>query len=219
VATVSSEAIPGLGSGLSTLVVADGTAAAPYAQALLRVDTPLRDVADAVHALCMIHGGVPGVVDHAMAGATDECVRGWLARAVDLVSGERALLARLTSAVGPLPSTPGQAASEAAILGQRNALEMLARSDRRGCPAGTALAFVLDWGVVRRFLDVTAARLSVPVDRAFVGFVGETYSMLDGFSAPPAVERAMMFGAQQTLAQHRGLWNLLEARASARASM
>jgi hypothetical protein len=32
----------------------------------------------------------------------------------------------------------------------------------------------------------------------------------------PATERAITFGAQQLLAQHRGLWSLLDARASAR---
>jgi hypothetical protein len=30
------------------------------------------------------------------------------------------------------------------------------------------------------------------------------------------MERAMLFGAQQVFAQHRGLWDLLEARTSAR---
>ena len=34
--------------------------------------------------------------------------------------------------------------------------------------------------------------------------------------AQPSAERAMAFGARQLLAQHRGLWDLLEARASAR---
>jgi hypothetical protein len=33
----------------------------------------------------------------------------------------------------------------------------------------------------------------------------------------PSFERAMSFGAQQLLAQHRGLWDLLEARQAARA--
>jgi hypothetical protein len=32
----------------------------------------------------------------------------------------------------------------------------------------------------------------------------------------PAMERAISFGAQQILAQHRGLWDLLEARQLAR---
>jgi hypothetical protein len=32
----------------------------------------------------------------------------------------------------------------------------------------------------------------------------------------PAIERAILFGAQQLLVQHRGLWDLLEARAEAR---
>jgi hypothetical protein len=31
-----------------------------------------------------------------------------------------------------------------------------------------------------------------------------------------AADRAMLFGAQQIVAQHRGLWDLLEARAIAR---
>jgi len=35
-------------------------------------------------------------------------------------------------------------------------------------------------------------------------------------AGPPALERAIMFGVQQLLVQHRGLWDLLEARAEAR---
>jgi hypothetical protein len=34
----------------------------------------------------------------------------------------------------------------------------------------------------------------------------------------PSAERAMQFGAQQLLLQHRGLWDLLEARRDARDS-
>ena len=33
----------------------------------------------------------------------------------------------------------------------------------------------------------------------------------------PAVERAMAFGAQQLIAQHSGLWDLMAARAASRA--
>jgi hypothetical protein len=32
----------------------------------------------------------------------------------------------------------------------------------------------------------------------------------------PAMERAISFGAQQLFSQHRGLWDLLEARCVAR---
>ena len=38
----------------------------------------------------------------------------------------------------------------------------------------------------------------------------------DAVDAAPGVERALAFGAQQVLAQHRGLWALLESRAAAR---
>jgi hypothetical protein len=37
-------------------------------------------------------------------------------------------------------------------------------------------------------------------------------------SESASFERAMSFGAQQLLAQHRGLWDLLEARKAARAA-
>ena len=59
---------------------------------------------------------------------------------------ERATLVKLVAAVGPLPSTPGQAETEAAIAGQRHALDMLARvgprrlPDRRGDGAAARLA-------------------------------------------------------------------------------
>ena len=33
----------------------------------------------------------------------------------------------------------------------------------------------------------------------------------------PAIERAMVFGAQQLIAQHNGLWDLMAARAASRA--
>jgi hypothetical protein len=35
----------------------------------------------------------------------------------------------------------------------------------------------------------------------------------------PSFERAMSFGSQQLLAQHRGLWDLLESRQQARADI
>jgi len=44
----------------------------------------------------------------------------------------------------------------------------------------------------------------------------ETATIVAAASESHAIERAMAFGVQQVLAQHRGLWDLLEARASAR---
>ena len=62
---------------------------------------------------------------------------------------ERAYLTRLSVAVGAIPSTPGGADSETAILAQRAALATLAQSDRRGCALGAALAFAADWASIR----------------------------------------------------------------------
>ena len=42
-------------------------------------------------------------------------------------------------------------------------------------------------------------------------------TVVDALVREMSVERAMLFGAQQMYAQHRGLFDLLEARASARA--
>ncbi|MEG8038525.1 hypothetical protein QP166_03900 [Sphingomonas sp. LR60] len=209
----------GCAGTILAMVASDGTATAPYAAALMQPAATLRDIADAVHALCVIHGTFPGIVDNARDGCADPFARGWLEQAAVAVSSERALLVRLTAAVGPLPSTPGQAASQTAILGQRNALEMLSRSDRAGCATGTALAFVLDWLAVRGVLDSCARRMALPVGEPFTAAANQAIALLKAIQATASVERAMGFGAQQMLAQHRGLWQLLEARAAARQGM
>ncbi|MDR6789598.1 hypothetical protein J2Y58_002971 [Sphingomonas sp. BE138] len=201
------------------MVAADGTAASPHARALTQPSATLRDIADAVHALCVIHGAFPGIVDQAGASGIDPAARDWLDRAAAAMSAERALLVRLTAAAGPLPSTPGQAASQAAILAQRNALEMLARSDRLGCATGTAIAFVLDWAAVRGVLDSCARRMALPTGDDFTQPAAAALALLRATRASAPVERAMAFGAQQMLAQHRGLWQLLKARATARSDL
>lgn len=198
------------------MVGADGTATAAHARALARPDASLRDLADAVHALCMIHGAFPGLVEHTGTVNADPSARDWLRIAAATMAEERALLVRLTAAAGPLPSTPGQAASQAAILTQRHTLDLLVRSDRAGCAIGTALAFVLDWVAVRTVLDNCAARISLPHAVAFGDAAAGANEWLRTTAATPSVERAMAFGAQQMLAQHRGLWQLLESRAAAR---
>lgn len=199
-----------------TLVAADGSAHAAQLIRLCAADASLRDLADAVHAMCLVHGAFPGVVDQARDAVADAAARVWLDQAAEAMAQERALLARLTAAVGPLPSTPGHAASETVILAQRQALGMLARSDRDGCALGTALAFVLDWQDIRRVLDAAATHLSIPVDGIGSTVAGDAAALLARLDNSSGVDRAMMFGAEQLLAQHRGLWNLLEARASAR---
>lgn len=201
---------------IRALVAADGTAGADHANALRDPCAAMRDLSDAVHALCQLHGTMPGIVDHAQAAGTDAAERMWLDLAVDAIAGERAHIARVVAAVGPQPSTPGQAVSEAAVGAQRHALEMLARSDRDGCALGTAVAFVLDWAAVRRVIDAAVMRVGAPAAPRYSPVVDATLTFLGGLAPTAARQRAMTFGAQQMLAQQRGLWHLLEARASAR---
>lgn len=201
---------------IATLATVDGTATHQMPRVLAGSQAAVRDLADAVHALCTLHGRHPGVIDHAVIHSNQPAARDWLEAAADGFTAERSYLARLTAAAGPMPSTPGQAESETAISGQRHALDMLAQSDRTGCATGAAIALVLDWTAIRETLDVAARRFGVEPPASTLPDEMETASLVSALSETPAIERAMAFGAQQILAQHRGLWDLLEARASAR---
>lgn len=202
---------------IAALVASDGTAAHPLPRALAEPGAPLRDMADAIHGLCMLHGRYPGAIDHAVAaGNHDPVAVAWLTEAAAAFTAERGYLAQLTAAAGPLPSTPGQAESEAAIVSQSHALDMLAQSGRNGCAIGASIALILDWRAIRAVLDAAALRLSVLPPPLGFPLDADTVSVIAELAAAPGVERAMAFGAQQVLAQHRGLWELLDARRSAR---
>ena len=129
------------------------------------------------------------------------------------VAAVESLMAQLTAAAGPLPSTPGQAQSAAALSAERHALEMLARSERSGVGLGAAAALVLDWQALRAILTQAAERFGVTLPPSSLPDMEATAAALD---ASPAAERAIAFGAQQLFAQHRELLGLLEARSSAR---
>lgn len=205
-------------SAMAVLAESDGIATHPWLQRLAATPEPLRDLADAAHYLCVLHGRHPGVIDHALEHARLDVERGWLEAAASAFGGERAYLVRLVAAAGPLPSTPGQAELEAAALAQRHALDMLAQSDRAGCAAGAALALALDWDPIRDVLDSAAHRLGLTPPHSALPLHEETATVVDALTRENGVERAMLFGAQQMYAQHRGLFDLLEARASARAA-
>jgi hypothetical protein len=102
-------------------------------------------------------------------------------------------------------------------LAQGHAIEMLGRSERAGCALGAAIALALDWRAIRSVLDAAAARLDVPARPASLPDLHETVALLDKLSGSRSSERAMLFGAQQLLAQHRGMWDLLATRESVRA--
>ena len=200
------------------IVSNEATAAHDHASALGRLDgaDAARNAADAVHHLCMLHGRHPGVIDHAAARVTEPVARQSLFAIADSFAAERDLMARLVVAAGPIPSTPGQAETEASVVSQRHALEMLAQSDRGGCAVGAALAVVLDWHAVRRVLAAAARRFGVEVAATMLPDQAMLVALGSRTCATPATERAMLFGVQQIAAQHRGLWDLLEARARAR---
>ena len=141
----------------------------------------------------------------------------FLTELADAFERERLYVVRLTSAVGPLPSTPGAAETESALLAQRNAIETLARSERRGCALGAATAFVADWRTVRRVLDRAAERVGIELPAGVLPDDESIARIIDSASDGPASERALGFGGEQLLLQHRGLFDLLEARAAARA--
>jgi hypothetical protein len=95
---------------------------------------------------------------------------------------------------------------------------MLARSERNGCALGAAMAVVLDWGDVRVALDAAARRFGVEPPPYALADAAAIAGVADQFGAQLAAQRALLFGAEQILLQHRGLWDLLESRHAARAA-
>lgn len=175
-----------------------------------------RDLADAVHLLCSLHGRYPGLVEIALQRCVADEARDWLSRASDAFERERLYLVRLTSAVGPLPSTPGAAETEASLLAARHALETLATSERKGCALGAATALVGDWWPIRRVLDRAASRLGIDCPSPSLPDEASVIEVIDLACDSAASERALAFGCEQLLLQHRALFDLLEARTSAR---
>jgi hypothetical protein len=216
VANVAAASNPG--SLIAALVAAEGSGVHRYvtSHTLLAGKHATRNLADAIHFMCILHGRHPGVADHAANHTAQDNARTWLIDAVDGFIRERSYLTRLVVAAGPLPSTPGQAESETAVNGQRHALEMLAQSDRNGCALGATLALALDWQAVRDVFDAAAKRFGIDSPAINLPSPAVTGDLALSLSGSPALERAMSFGAQQILAQHRGLWDLLEARQLAR---
>jgi len=199
-------------------VAGDGCGRHSYLTALLECSgvNSGRDLADAVHLLCSLHGRYPGLVTMALEQCADENAHAWLERASDSFERERLYLVRLTSAVGPLPSTPGAAETEAGLVAARHALETLAGSERKGCALGAATALVGDWWPIRRLLDRAAARAGLDCPAPSLPDEASVITVIDQASDTPASERALAFGGEQLLLQHRALFDLLEARAEAR---
>jgi hypothetical protein len=199
-------------------VAGEGCARHSYLNSLLETSGPHsgRDLADAVHLLCSLHGHYPGLIEVALQRCPNGSERDWLSRASDGFERERLYLVRLTSAVGPMPSTPGAAETEAGLVAARHALETLAMSEREGCALGAATALVGDWWPVRRLLDRAAARAGTEAPAPSLPDEASIVAVVDLAARSAGSARALAFGGEQLLLQHRALFDLLEARAEAR---
>src|SRR5689334_19458144 len=199
-------------------VAGEGCARHPYLSALLEASGRHsgRDLADAVHLLCSLHGRYPGLIEVALQRCPKGPVQDWLTRASEGFERERLYLVRLTSAVGPLPSTPGSAETESSLVAARHALETLAMSERGGCALGAATALVGDWWPIRRLLDRAATRVGTEAPAPSLPDETSVVEIIDRGADSAASQRALAFGGEQLLLQHRALFDLLEARAEAR---
>lgn len=203
------------------LLANEGTAAHAYCGPVVMGDRQsfvrdLVDFADFVHLVALLHGHVPGLIDHAASRTVEVAARAWLLQALDAFAIEREYLGKLCVAVGPLPSTAGHHETSTIIAQQRHAVEMLAQSDRRGCALGTAIVMALEWDAIRAILDAGALRLGIEPPVCRLPTKAETLKLLDALPDPERMSRAMMFGASQLVGQHKGMWDLLEARADIR---
>lgn len=201
-------------------VAANGCEADSHLARLLSQNGPRcgPDLADAVHLLCALHGHYPGLITVAASqGGPDQ--RGWLSDAARAFEVERAFLLRLTTAVGPMPGTPGAAETEASLSAMRHALDTLARSERTGCSLGAACALVADWQPIRRMLDRAASRCGFDGPQSNLPQATSITEVIGIAAQAPAAARALAFGSEQMLLQHRALFELLEARSEAREAL
>jgi len=207
------------GGMLVSLVSHEGSAshAFAYGPALNTGSHATRNLADMVHLFSSLHGTHPGLLDIAADHNLIVEVDSWYLEATAGFAAERAYLAQLSVAAGPVPSTPGESETAAVLLSQRHALEMIARSERFGCTLGAAAGLVLDWHGVRATLDAAAARMGLPIAPSLLPSEASTAAMLAALPEHQRLDRTLSFGARQLLLQHTGLWDLLETRAHARA--
>ena len=199
-------------------VEAEGCADHPHRIALLNAGGPAanRDLADCVHLFCSLYGRYPGLIEIALNNCVAGSLRDWLREASDAYERERLYLVRLTASVGPLPSTPGAAETEATLVSQRHAIETLAKSERRGCALGAATALMADWPSIRAVFDRAADRIGMQKPALTLPDQDSIVRVISDCADGLASERALGFGGEQLLLQNRGLFDLLEARAAAR---
>ncbi len=173
-------------------------------------------VADIAHYLCVAHGKHPGIIEHAMSKIVEDCSREWLVKAADGFTRERIYLTELTVAAGPITRAIGQDETDMLVVNQSKHYKMLASSDRKGCPIGSAAAFIIDWYHIRQLMDVIAVQLDTAIPSNTLPTISETEKMVSEYAISENISRAINFGADQMLSQQRAFWNLIKARSTSR---
>jgi hypothetical protein len=184
---------------------------APELRSQVKVCRPAL-LADIGHFMNICFGRHPGIIDHAGLKIVDQEARGWLAQAIDAFALERSFLNRLTIAAGPVHRQIGQDRVNTLIENQSRSMEMLATSDRNGCPAGAAMAFAIDWQQCRPLLDRAAMILGMEAPNCLLPSIEATAELAQTLANRSIVQRAMLFGSDQMLAQQRGLWQIIATR-------
>ncbi len=169
-------------------------------------------LADIAHFMAISHGRHPGIVDHAADRMVQQSARMWVVAATTGFAAERALLNRMIVAAGPIQRHSDQDKVTAMLAMQARSFELLATSERVGCAAGAAIAFVLDWQATRPLLERAAIAMGIEPLPCALPIMSESKQLLETLSTLPAIERAISFGAEQILAQQSGLWKLVAAR-------
>lgn len=169
-------------------------------------------LADISHFMHISHGRHPGIIDYAAHKIVDNAARNWLIQAIEGMAAERAFLNKLTVTAGPIRRLNGQDKVNAIVENQAKSFQMLSTSDRKGCPAGAVIAFVVDWHETRNLLCIVAREIGVEPAPLLLPPVDACAELAGQLDDGAAYRRAMAFGAQQILAQQRGLWQLIVAR-------
>jgi hypothetical protein len=73
-----------------------------------------------------------------------------------------------------------------------------------------------DWWPIRRLLDRAAARVGTEAPAPSLPDENSVIAIIDQVADAVPAGRALSFGGEQLLLQHRALFDLLEARAEAR---
>lgn len=169
--------------------------------------------ADVLHHLGLLYGTRPNFFDIIEVYTPVE-LRDWLTLARDSFAYERSLVTKLVVAAGPPPARIGQTRVSTAVDSARHALLTLAGSERLGCALGAAGALVLDWAAVGHLLRQIAATLDIEaIQPAYTKpSVTDCYNMLEIAATLPAGERAVLFGFQALLSQHRAFWDIVASR-------